>query len=84
MEQEYFHTLERYKEQGLEVFVEHTAEYLASQRTVPVSQSNDLSGCKQVLFTFSDELLRRFVEEIDSVKKPYEVALKYGLKGHSN
>ena len=84
MEQEFFHTLERYERHGLDLFVEHAREYLAGQRTVPVSQSNDLPGCQQVLFTFSDELLRRFVEEIGSVKKPYEVALKYGLRGHSN
>jgi hypothetical protein len=84
MAEEFFHTLERYERKGLELFVEHAREYLKGQRTVPVSLSNDPAGSQQVMFTFSNGLLRRFVDDPDSVKKAYEVALKYGLRGYSN
>lgn len=81
-QKEHFYTAEFYESAGIDPFIEHIRQYLDGQRTVPVSRipshnSND------VLFTFSNPLLQRFLEQLDSIKKAYEVALKYGFRGYS-
>ncbi|NQV90899.1 hypothetical protein HQ489_00325 [Candidatus Woesearchaeota archaeon] len=82
--QEFYHTFERYQEQGLEPFVQHALQYLRGERTVPVSKPNVLLGMKEVLLTFSDKLLHNIVDTVTDLRKPYEVAIKYGFRGHTN
>jgi hypothetical protein len=86
LQKEFFHTKEQYEQHGLDIFLEHVKGYLDGKRTVPVSQIVNKSGqCAMptILFTFSDALLRMFIEDLNAVKKPYEVAIKYGLRGYS-
>ena len=79
---EFYHTLEQYNRIGLEAFVDHIQDYFAGDRTIPVSKTSSISG-NDITFTFSDELLRRFQQERNSLEKPYESAIKYGFRGHS-
>lgn len=84
MQKEFYHTLEQYTLAEIEPFLKHAQEYIKGKRTVPVSQTSIEKCCETVLFTFSDSLLEMFVTNQDSLKKPYEVAIKYGFRGHSN
>lgn len=81
-QKEHFYTAEFFQTADLEPFREHVRQYLNGQRTVPVSRTHSHNS-HDVLFTFSNPLLQRFLEQQDSVKKPYEVALKYGFRGYS-
>lgn len=81
--QELYHTLGEYQSRGLAPFVEHAYAYMVGQRTVPVTKVNALSGNPEALVTFSNDLLRRFVRERRSMRKPYDVVVKYGFRGHS-
>ena len=80
---EFFHNLEEYQKVGLESFLEHVRDYCASRRAIPVSRANSVNGWPSVTFTFSEHLLERFLEDTDSLKKPYEAAIKYGFRGYS-
>lgn len=79
---EHFYTAEFFQSPGISPFREHVKEYLCGQRTVPVSRTTSHNS-HDIFFTFSDPLLMRFLEQPDSIRKPYEVALKYGFRGHS-
>lgn len=80
--QEHYYTSNFYAHSGIEPFADHAREYFAGQRTVPISRTKDLHS-RQLFFTFTDALLQRFVTDLASIKKPYEVALKYGFRGYS-
>ena len=82
---EFYHTQERYTENGLEPFLEHAKNYIAGKRSIPVSKTSSINGTKDVTFTFSDKLLEGFVHESSRkpLEKPYETAIKYGFRGHS-
>jgi len=79
---EQYHTLQEYLTQGINPFIKHAKAYLEGGRTVPVSRSNVPHHATKLDFTFSTELLERFVAKA-ALEKPYEVALKYGFRGHS-
>lgn len=81
-ERVFYHNLERYRLAGLNMFINHAEEYFKGLKQIPVSKTGSIDS-DYVLFTFSDDLLKRFVNDIDSIKKPYEVAIKYGFRGHS-
>lgn len=81
-QKEHFYTAELFQSAGLEPFIEHVGQYLDGQRTVPVSKTQTPNS-HDIYFTFSNPLLKRFLEQQDSIKKPYEVALKYGFRGYS-
>lgn len=80
---EHFYTGGYYASAGLNPFLEHVAQYLNGQRTVPISKTSAEHNGHDLLFTFSDPLMIGFLERPDSMKKPYEVALKYGFRGYS-
>lgn len=80
---EYLHTLEEYRMKGLKPFIEHTLDYLKGKRTIPVSKTTSFAH-KPILFTFSTSLLLKLQEDVQSIKKPYDVAIKYGYGGNSN
>ncbi len=82
---ERYHTADEFNRSGLRPFQEHIAAYFAGERSIPVSRTFlSLFGARNDLFfTFSDELLRRFLEKPGKMTKPYEVALKYGFRGYS-
>ncbi len=81
-EKEHFYTSEFFQSAGIDPFREHVKQYLDGQRTAPVSRTQSHNSC-DVFFTFSKPLLQRFLKQPDSIKKPYEVALKYGFGGYS-
>lgn len=81
-EKEHFYTVEFFQSAGIGPFREHVIQYLDGQRTVPVSRTHS-HNFHDVFFTFSNSLLQRFFEQPDLIKKPYEVALKYGFRGYS-
>lgn len=86
--EEHFYTREFYESAGLEPFLEHVKEYLSDQRTnqktVPVSKTSAWpNGSGDVLFTFTDILMRALLDADASAQKAYEVALKYGFRGYS-
>jgi len=64
-------------------FLEHAAEYLSRQTTVPVGMTQYEESQKPFFFTFSDRLLIMLVEGSALLKKSYEAALIYGFRGHS-
>ena len=80
---EHFYTRESYDCAGLNPFLEHAVQYLHGQRTIPVSKTSAEYNGDDVLFTFSNSLMIDFSKRSDSLKKPYEVALKYGFRGYS-
>lgn len=79
---EFYHTNKEYKTQGLEPLLDHISTYLNRRRTVPVSKTSSISG-PDITFTFSDPLLKRFLKDTHSLKKPYETAIKHGFLGYS-
>jgi len=81
--EEYYYGFWQYKTAGIGPFLDHTREFLAGQRTIPVTKTTNEFERRHVFFTFSNSLMRLFIEDIDSLKKPYEVALKYGFRGYS-
>lgn len=80
--QEHYYIPEFYACSGIEPFTAHVRKYFAGQRSVPISRTKDIHS-RHLFFTFADNLLQRFVTDPDSIKKPYEVALKYGFRGYS-
>ena len=81
-EKEYVYTAEFFKTAGIGPFVDHVRQYVQGARTVPVSRTKSLAS-NDIFFTFSDTLLNEFLSQKNSIKKPYEVALKYGFRGYS-
>ncbi len=81
-QKEHFYTAESFQLAGINPFREHVKQYLDGQRTVPISKTQS-HNTHDVFFTFSNPLLQRFFEQPNSIKKPYESALKYGFKGYS-
>jgi len=81
--EEYYYGFWQYKTAGIGPFLDHTQEYLAGQRTIPVTKTPIEFENRHVFFTFSNPLMRLFIQDIDSMRKPYEVALKYGFRGYS-
>lgn len=85
MEQrEHFYIRRFYESAGLEPFLEHVNQYLTGHRTIPVSKTTVELSTLEVSFTFSDSLMQAFLLDSDSIRKSYEVALKYGFRGHSS
>lgn len=82
IQKEYFYTAGFFQSAGITPFREHVRQYIYNQRTIPVSRTQS-HNFHDVFFTFSNPLLQRFLEQLDSIKKPYEVALKYGFRGYS-
>ncbi|MBU0461341.1 MAG: hypothetical protein KJ574_02010 [Nanoarchaeota archaeon] len=85
--EEHYHTYEEYERSGIDPFLRHIRDYLRGQRTIPVSKSNvslvnRIGNYGDVLFTFTDPLLGRFIRG-DKMHKPYENAIKYGFRGYS-
>ena len=80
---ERFHTRRQYSLFGLVKFLEHIEGYFAGNRTIPVLKTTSQNGEGDVTLTFSDDLLRKFLADTNNLKKPYEVAIKYGFGGHS-
>src|SRR3989338_8724277 len=83
VQKEHFYTREFYESAGLEPFTVHVNQYLAGQRTIPVSKTGIGQSGHDILFTFSNSLMHSFTQNPDTLKKPYEVALKYGFRGYS-
>ncbi|MDP3728211.1 MAG: hypothetical protein Q8R18_02035 [bacterium] len=82
-QKEHFYTREFYESAGLEPFLEHINQYLAHQRPIPVSKTGIEQNGHDILFTFSNSLMQSFTQNLNPMKKPYEVALKYGFRGYS-
>lgn len=82
-QKEYLHTPRSYQSAGIEPFVEQASQYILGKRTKPISKTYHRMTNKEILFTFSDTLLEEFINNLDSIDKPYEVALKYGFQGYS-
>ena len=81
-EKERYYVGNYYDSEGINPFVEHIEEFLAGYRTVPVSMSTSIST-GDMYFTFTDDMLRVFLDDFERIKKPYECALKYGFRGYS-
>lgn len=79
---EYFYTTDNYLGAGMEPFLEHAEQYLRGERTIPVSKTRNIHF-NDIFFTFSNNLMQKFVDEPKTMSKPYEVALKYGFRGYS-
>ena len=80
IEREFYHTLQQDTTSGIAPFIGHTREYLAGKRTIPVCKTSSFVG-RDITVTFSNHLLRIFLEDLPRIEKPYEVALKYGFRG---
>tara|TARA_Y100000310_G_scaffold29633_1_gene28177 strand:+ start:7347 stop:7892 length:546 start_codon:yes stop_codon:yes gene_type:complete len=82
-----YYTAELYEIRGIMPFLEHIEQYLSGDRTVPVIRTEDHTSRtnqnSDVFCTFSDDLMRLFLDEKNGLEKPYEVALKYGFRGFS-
>lgn len=83
MVRNHYHTLEHYLDSGLRSFKEHTKGYLKGERTVPVGMTHQEHTEKPIYFTFTDSLLKMFIEDLDKVKKSYKAAITFGFRGHS-
>ena len=83
LQKEYFYTKEFYESAGIDPFLEHVNQYLTGERTIPVSKTTSEQNCHDLLFTFSNELMQTLSQNTPILKKPYEVALKYGFRGYS-
>ncbi len=83
---ERYHTTEEFDRHCLKLIQKHILDYFQGNRTIPVSRTSiNLPGVKgELLFTFSDILLRLFSEQPSRIVKPYEAALKYGFRGNSS
>ncbi len=87
-QKENFYTTNLYKSGGINPFIDHIREYFNNQRMVygprkvPVSRTKS-DNSYPVFFTFSNQLLKKFLEQTYSIKKPYEVALNYGFRGNN-
>ena len=81
--EEFYHTWDRYQSQGLDAFLEHAKQYLAGDRTIPVSKSGSPPGTEQLVFTMTSDLLRTFLEDVSLLKKPYDTAMRYGFRRYS-
>ena len=82
MEKEYYHTLEEYLQKGFFPFLEHAKNYLDGTRTKPISRTTSFK-LTPIYLTFSNDLLGLFLRD-QKMEKPYEMAIKYGYRGHSN
>ena len=82
---EYYHTLEEYTSVGLGPYLEHCNDFLKGKRTIPVSRSPNLQKNDQLIsFTFTEDLIRRILQENEKVIKSYVTALRYGFRGISH
>ena len=82
---EMYHTLDEFVAQGLKPLQLHIFNYFHGDKTIPVVKSKiSLLGVEKDLFlTFSDGLLKTFLEDESRIIKPYETAIKYGFRGYS-
>lgn len=83
LSKEYFYTNEFFRPVDNSILLEHITQYLEGERDIPIFKTGGVND-HDVSFTFSDNLLERFIEKPNSIKKPYEVALKYGFRGYSS
>jgi len=79
---ECYYGMHQYDSAGIEPFITHVAQFLAGNRTVPVTKAPSISS-ERLFFTFSNLLFRMFLDNLEKIKKPYESALKYGFRGYS-
>ena len=85
LEKERYHTADEFDRLGINPIQEHIRDYFQGNRTIPVSKTTlDLPGVeRELFFTFSDTLLKLFIDQPPRIIKPYEAALKYGFRGNS-
>jgi len=79
---EHYYGSHQYDSAGIEPFLNHVAEFISGDRTVPVTRAPSISS-ESLFFTFSNHLFRMFLDKNRKIKKPYESALKYGFRGYS-
>lgn len=65
-----------------QLYWKHVSQYLAGKRTVPVCRTSSITA-ESFYFTFNNDLYRMFRTDFDALRKPFEVALKYGFRGYS-
>ena len=80
---EYYHTREEFDSHGVAPFLQHAERDLVGKRNIPLAISESHDGYDPVIFTFSTNLLRESIKDTSLLEKSYEVAIKYGLRGHS-
>ena len=78
----HYHDATEFDRFGLRCLTTHAKEYLRFRSTIPVSLTN-ASIFPPQYFTFSNSLLRYVTINPEAMKKPYEVAVKYGYRGYS-
>lgn len=80
---EYLYPVQFFDSVGLDPLLDHINYYFKRERTIPIFRTTLENRLDPLLFTFSDPLLLKFIKETKLMKKPLEVALKYGLRGFS-
>ncbi len=80
----YLHTFNVYYRDGLDPFLDCVCRYLSGREPIPVSEANAIHNLPKVTFTFTDLLLEQFFRDPSCLKKPYDVAMRYGLLGYSS
>jgi len=79
---EYYYRSYQYDSAEIALFLNHVAEFIAGDRTVPVTKAPSTSSVS-LFFTFGNDLFRMFLTDLGRMKKPYECAFKYGFRGYS-
>lgn len=81
----FYHTFKEYDQQGIDPFLEHVQRYLSGAATVPVAKPNVIegNGNPEITFTYSNEMYQRFLTDLESVRKPHDVAMRFGFRGYS-
>jgi hypothetical protein len=79
---ECYYSSQQYYSSGIGPFQKHVEQFFTGNRTIPVTRAPSMHA-EEIYFTFSDHLLRMFLDNPDRIKKPYEAALKYGFRGYS-
>lgn len=79
---DYYYGPDQCSTAGIKPFVDHAKKYVSRERFLPHTKTSSIFK-KDVIFTFVDELMLVFVKDLPKIKKPYEVATKYGFRGFS-
>lgn len=82
----FYHTFDEYNNQGIDPFLDHVRRYCSGTDTIPVAKPNvpEGNGNPEVTFTYSNKMYERFLTDLESVRKPHDVAMRYGFCGHSS
>jgi len=65
-------------------FVRCIKSYFKGESLFPDVEARNEFSSSSISLMFSDSLLRRFIDNPDDIRKPYEVATKYGFRGYSS